>query len=168
LPRPDADPTAVPASDVFSCAAVLGRHYDEEGADWALVRLDRPASPRRPLATRTSGEAAAGEPLFVIGHPSGLPTKIAGGAAVRDASARDFFTANLDTYGGNSGSAVFGARTGLVEGILARGEDDFAARGDCRVSKRCPDDGCRGEAVTRISAARLQNDLGLLGLLRYH
>ncbi|MEK7233144.1 MAG: S46 family peptidase [Elusimicrobiota bacterium] len=33
-----------------------------------------------------------------------------------------FFVANLDTYGGNSGSAVFNVETNLVEGILLRSE----------------------------------------------
>ena len=58
--------------------------------------------------------------------------------------------ANLDTYGGNSGSAVFNAKTGLVEGILVRGEQDYVQKGDCRVSNVCPADGCRGEDVTKI------------------
>lgn len=36
--------------------------------------------------------------------PAGLPTKIAGGATMRDASPNGYYVANLDTYGGNSGS----------------------------------------------------------------
>jgi hypothetical protein len=71
---------------------------------------------------------------------------------VRDASKPGFFVANLDTYGGNSGSAVFNAATGLVEGILVRGEQDYVQKGDCRVSNVCPADGCRGEDVTKIAA----------------
>ncbi len=88
---------------------------------------------------------------MVIGHPAGLPTKIAGGAQGRDRTNEGFFTANLDTYGGNSGSAVFNSLTGLVEGILVRGEQDYMQKGDCRVSNLCPVDGCRGEDVTKIS-----------------
>ncbi len=73
--------------------------------------------------------------LVVIGRPSGLPTKVADGAQVR--SVNDvFLVANLDTYGGNSGSAVFNAVTGVVEGILVRGDTDYVynAQLGCRVS----------------------------------
>ena len=45
-------------------------------------------------------------PLVVIGHPSGLPTKIADGAWVRNNESEYYFVTNLDTFGGNSGSAV--------------------------------------------------------------
>src|SRR6185295_6557109 len=90
--------------------------------------------------------------IIVIGHPAGLPTKVAGGAAVRDEKPAGYFTANLDTYGGNSGSAVFNAVTGLVEGILVRGENDYVWKGSCRVSNVCTNEGCRGEDVTKVSA----------------
>ena len=145
-------PDAVPAGEVYGCKELLGRLQEGKGADWALVRLDRAAANHEPLALDRGDGVANGTPVFVIGHPAGLPTKVAGGAKVRDASPNGYFVTNLDTYGGNSGSAVFGAGTGLVEGILVRGEQDFVRRGACRVSKRCPDDGCRGEDVTKISA----------------
>ncbi len=54
---------------------------------------------------------------------------------------REFFVANLDTYGGNSGSPVVDARTYVVEGILVRGEDDFVQNDGCYVSLVCPDAG---------------------------
>jgi hypothetical protein len=59
--------------------------------------------------------------------------------------------ANLDTYGGNSGSPVFNATNHQVEGILVRGENDFVTNGSCYVSLVCPTTGCRGEDVTRCS-----------------
>jgi V8-like Glu-specific endopeptidase len=143
-------PDSVPAGEVYGCAKLLGRLQEAEGADWALVRLDRPVSAHKPLKL-SSGSVSQGDPVFVIGHPAGLPTKVAGGAKVRDASKPGFFVANLDTYGGNSGSAVFNGKTGLVEGILVRGDQDYVQKGDCEVSKVCPDDGCRGEDVTKIA-----------------
>ena len=145
-------PVSAAAGDVYGCAELLGREEVGAGADWALVRLDRPVAGHRPLQLNRAGEAAKGAKLFVIGHPAGLPTKVAGGAAVRDPSPGGYFVANLDTFGGNSGSAVFNANTGLIEGILVRGEQDYEYRGSCRVSKSCPNDGCRGEDVTKISA----------------
>ncbi len=153
--KKEGDPTdSVPAGEVYGCSALLGREQEAKGADWALVKLDRPVAGHKPLDLNRAGAIEKGAPLLVIGHPSGLPTKVAGGANVRDASPSGYFVANLDTYGGNSGSAVFNARTGLVEGILVRGETDYERSKDgCMVSKVCPNDGCRGEDVTRISSA---------------
>lgn len=136
--------------DVYEGVRLLGREEDDDtGADWALVRLSRPVRGRAPLRVRTSGKIADHRSIFVVGHPNGLPAKLADGARVRDNRRRVFFRANLDTYGGNSGSPVFDARTLKVEGILVRGEDDFVRNGDCYVSLVCPDAGCEGESVTR-------------------
>lgn len=146
-----AKPSSVPAGDVYGCKELIGREQDGAGADWALVRLDRRVEGREPLKLNLTGKIEEKTPVLVIGHPAGLPTKIAGGANVRDASKPGFFVANLDTYGGNSGSAVFNAETGLVEGILVRGEQDYVYNGSCRVSNKCPNDGCRGEDVTKIT-----------------
>lgn len=145
-------PETVPAGDVYGCKDLIAREQQYSGADWALIRLDRPVGNRKPLSVNRSGTISDGTPLFVIGHPAALPTKVAGGAKVRDSSPEGHFVANLDTYGGNSGSAVFNGYTGLIEGILVRGEVDYVWQGNCRVSNVCPDDGCSGEDVTKISA----------------
>lgn len=148
----DKMPDSVPAKDVYGCKQLLGREQINDGQDWALVKLDRPVTGHAVLKLNKTGVITNKTPIVVIGHPAGLPTKIAGGAEVRDASKNGYFVANLDTYGGNSGSAVFNAKTGLVEGILVRGEQDYVYKGSCRVSNVCPADGCRGEDVTKISA----------------
>ncbi len=104
------------------------------------------------LKYRTEGSPKKGDNIVVIGHPSGLPTKIAGGANIRSVNSV-YFQANLDTYGGNSGSAVFNADTGLLEGILVRGERDYvydSAQG-CKVSNVISNTGGSGEDVTRIT-----------------
>lgn len=148
----DKMPTSVATKDVYGCKQLLGREQINDGQDWALIKLDRPVTGHKTLKLNLTGKIANGDPIVVIGHPAGLPTKIAGGATVRDASKNGYFVANLDTYGGNSGSAVFNAKSGLVEGILVRGENDYVYRGSCRVSNVCPADGCRGEDVTKISS----------------
>lgn len=145
-------PLEVPAGDVYGCKTLLGREEIDDGQDWALVQLDRKVAGHKVLKLNLTGKLANKTPLVVIGHPAGLPTKIAGGSDVRDASKNGYFTANLDTYGGNSGSAVFNAKTALVEGILVRGEQDYVDRNGCRVSNVCASDACRGEDVTKISA----------------
>jgi hypothetical protein len=70
---------------------------------------------------------------------------------VRNNAPAAFFVANLDTYGGNSGSPVFNSNTREVEGVLVRGETDFATQGGCQVSLVCPTSGCRGEDCTRTT-----------------
>ena len=147
----DKFPSKVASGEVYGCKELIGREQVGDGADWALVRLDHAVTGHKPLKLNRSGKIAVGAPVLVIGHPAGLPTKIAGGANVRDASKEGFFVANLDTYGGNSGSAVFNGETGLVEGILVRGEQDYVYNGSCRVSNKCANDACRGEDVTKIA-----------------
>lgn len=146
--------TTFAAGDVYFCRAVLGRQ-ESSASDWALIRVDRAAAGRAPLPLRRSGSVSLGAPLVVMGHPSGIPLKIAGNASVRSNRAAAYFEANLDTYAGNSGSPVLDARTLTVEGILVRGNEDFVtdARRRCRVSNRCDDArGCGGwEGVTRAS-----------------
>lgn len=145
-------PEDVPTDDVYGCTQIVARQENGDGADFALVKTDRPVKKYRPLQINRTGRIEKGAPIVVIGHPSGIPTKISDGADVRDPDPNGYFVANLDTYGGNSGSAVVNTRTGLVEGVLVRGEQDFVARGSCYVSNRCANDGCRGEDVTKISA----------------
>jgi hypothetical protein len=145
-------PEQVNPSDVYSCAKILAREEIGTGQDYALVKLDRKVSGHKVLEINRTGTIENGTALFVIGHPAGLPTKVAGGAKVRDASPNGYFVANLDTYGGNSGSAVFNAKTGLVEGILVRGENDYVWKNGCQVSNKCASEGCRGEDVTKISS----------------
>jgi hypothetical protein len=70
---------------------------------------------------------------------------------VRDNQPAAFFVANLDTYGGNSGSPVFNSTTHDVEDVLVRGENDFVQQGGCRVSLVCPNTGCQGEDCTRTT-----------------
>jgi len=103
------------------------------------------------LKIRKEGTIDVWTPLYVIGHPSGLPQKFADGAWVRSVQSA-YFTTNLDTYGGNSGSAVFNAATDDVEGILVRGASDFVYdyESKCYRSNFCSATLCRGEDVTDI------------------
>lgn len=145
-------PRSVDASQVFRCRQVV-KHSLAGGPDYTVVRLDRKVG-RVPLAIDRNGSGLAeNKGLFVIGHPSGIPLKIAGDARVtaagRDVTVNDrmgtpvkwvdgghSFMANLDTFGGNSGSPVFNARTLLVEGILVKGDSDYEADPDSPGQRR--------------------------------
>jgi len=143
--------TVVSNAEIYRGMAIVGRQLIGGGADWALVRIDRNVTNHRIVRIRRTGKIGDGQAVHVIGHPSGLPTKFAGGAVVRDNAQSAFFVANLDTYGGNSGSPVFNSDTHEVEGILVRGETDFVRQGACQVSLVCPTTGCRGEDCTRTT-----------------
>jgi len=148
-----AQPRSVATDMVFGCAKLLHSVANAGGEDFAVIKLDRPVTHVAPLAVRAQSLPREGDPLVVIGHPAGLPLKVADGATVRKVNAQHL-VANLDTYGGNSGSAVFNGSTGEVEGILVRGEMDFIYKDGCRVSNQCADNACRGEDVTLFDRVR--------------
>lgn len=148
---PDTAVCTVPDSMVYRFERPIDLELDwNSGEDWALLELDREVSRVRPLLVRRSGTIAAGEGLVVIGHPIGLPAKIADGASVIDNGADAYFISDLDTYAGNSGSAVLNATTLEVEGILVRGDyPEFVFEGKCLRSRVCKPGDCVGEDVTR-------------------
>ena len=141
----------ITAEDVYTCAELVVHRLDAQ-LDYAVLRLDRPVSRRTPAMMTTARERLpAGTGLILSGFPSGLPIKIDDGGGVRDPGSQDltFFRANLDSFGGNSGSGVFDATTRALVGILVRGEIDYVLdeQAGCGRVNVCPNDGCRGEAV---------------------
>jgi V8-like Glu-specific endopeptidase len=105
-------------SDIYQGVEVIAWQLDEAGADWALIRLDRPVVNHRIARIREAGRVSDGQALHIIGHPTGLPAKFAGGGTVRDNHNRAFFVENMDAYAGNSGSPVFNSTTHIVEGCM--------------------------------------------------
>jgi V8-like Glu-specific endopeptidase len=140
---------------VYHCTKILSKamNYPGDQNDYALIQLDRPVIDRTPLTFRTEGKIPDDAILTVIGHPSGLPTKITSNAVIRKNTDSIFFTINSDTFGGNSGSAVINSKTGMVEGILVRGDEDYQKNADdnCSVPVHRDQNGGRGEDVTRIT-----------------
>jgi len=145
--------THLKLEDIYECREIISRKFSSEGLDYSVVRLDRNVVGRVPLKFRRSGKLNDGSNLFVIGHPSGLPLKVAGGAYVRDNSKNDYFVTNLDAFGGNSGSPVFNESTKEIEGILVRGDTDYIydVMNSCYKANKCTLSGCRGEDATRIT-----------------
>lgn len=153
----------IDANKMYGCKEVVHAVLNDT-MDFAIIKLDRKVADRKPLKLRKGGKIKTGSKLFVIGAPSGLPLKIAGDARVIGNNKSDFFSTNMDTFGGNSGSPVFNATTYEVEGILVRGRTDYVDsqlngqycrrvnvcdqnRGDCLVT----DEDIDGEQVTRIA-----------------
>lgn len=118
-------------SKVYSCKSVLLKDYESNtGYDHALIKLDRAVTDRDFAKIRATDSIKPGAELVLIGHPSGLPTKIAPGGFVLSLRPASLVT-NLDAFGMNSGSGVFNAKTGEIEGILAAGRSDYNGFGNC-------------------------------------
>lgn len=106
------------------------------------------------LRLRTSGTVAEGTQIGVIGHSAGLPMKSAFGrnTVVRSGTNPGYFFANLDFAGAGAGSPVFDRETGLVEGILARGPEDYHFYGeDCFTSIAREDNDNYAQIVSRTT-----------------
>ncbi|MFY0582657.1 trypsin-like peptidase domain-containing protein [Cystobacter fuscus] len=153
----------VTTEDIFSCASIVAHKLEDVGGrmlDYAILRLDRPATPRfTPAPVRLSNTAlSTGQNVAVIGCGSGIPFKIDSGGSVRDARAgmRDYFVASTDTFGGNSGSGVYETSNYAVTGILVRGDTDYVENGTCNVVNTCSETGCAGEAITYVYPALLE------------
>ena len=150
----NSDATRISQEKIFKCKELVSQELSSETLlDYAVIKLDRSINDRKFFRIQSQSKVNDEAELVVIGHPSGLPTKIADGGKVRENSNPYFFSAALDTYGGNSGSAVINAKTGVVEGILVRGEVDYvwSQEQNCRISNVCDENSCRGEDVTRMS-----------------
>jgi Trypsin-like peptidase domain len=139
--------------DIYTGVEVIAWQLDDTtGSDWALIRLDRPVVNHRIARIREKGTISEGQALHIIGHPSGLPVKFAGGGRVRENRYRAVFGENLDAYPGNSGSPVFNSTTHVVEGLQVRGKKNaFVKQGECFVSRVCPDAGCSGGLTVRTT-----------------
>lgn len=133
----DSPVTRIPASDVYRATAIVDRRLNAT-ADYALVQLDRPVTGRVPLKIARGDLLVPGMPVFLLGHPNGLPRKFTDSASVTDSSSPTRFTTNLDSFGGNSGSPIFAYPSNLVVGVLVEGAADYVRRGDCNVANRLP------------------------------
>ncbi|NVJ21282.1 MULTISPECIES: trypsin-like peptidase domain-containing protein [Myxococcus] len=149
----------VTSADIFSCTSIVVRQQTSgtPNLDYAIIKLDRAATPRFEPAPIRAGNAAlaVGSRVTVIGSGSGIPFKIDDGGSVRDARAGtlDYFVATTDTFGGNSGSGVYENTGYTVAGILVRGETDYVTSGSCRIVNTCTETGCRGEDITYVRPA---------------
>jgi len=147
----DTPVTTFRADQVYVGNRLLGRR-NSGSQDYAVIELTTSitAPEITPRRIRREGVVPEDTLVGVIGHPSGLPMKIAFGdnTRVNDNGPSGYFTANVDTYGGNSGSPVFNAETGVVEGVLVRGAPDWNFPRGCFESNRLSDS-APGEDVSK-------------------
>lgn len=150
----------ISSDNLYRCKEVVARAYEpQRSIDYAVLKLDRPVTNRTFLKLRQAGKVPDSTPVIVIGHPSGISTKITdSGEITNNAGVTSFFT-NLDTFEGNSGSPVINSDTGFVEGIFVYGDMDYYHddASNCKRPRRCTyfDMNCLGEEASRISNIQL-------------
>lgn len=140
--------------NVATCTEIIAREKNQAtGLDYAILKLDRDLESNHYFKMRTEGSVELGAKLTVMGYPSGLPLKYTQNSVVRENTNPIFFQMNADTFGGNSGSPVIDEVTGLVEGILVRGERDYELdrAQNCYRAKKCQSGFCRGEDAVRTT-----------------
>lgn len=152
---------SISADRVYHCAQVLSQKMSYfDGIDYAIVRLDRKVSGRKPLELEFAPDLRLELPVAVIGHPSGIPLKVTDSGTILNQSSLYSFQTDLDEFRGNSGSPVFDATTQKVIGIVSMGQGDFVWDGDgkCKVPRICrPGDRCVLSTASRV--LNLKEDL---------
>ncbi len=140
----------VPADNVYRCKQVVQAvdTVDTDaatGADFGIFRLDRPVTGRAPVAVDWAAAREPGSELIAVGHPEGLPQKIAGSKVVSQLD--DFILHEADIFTGSSGSGVFATNGKLVALTSFGGPDDyfFDRRRKCNVPFKC---GVHGDCST--------------------
>lgn len=138
----------IPADNIYSLQKILSRFDDQ---DMLIFEVDRQIN--RP-ALEFSKDAIIPEKtsVYMIGHPSGLPQKVALNAAIKGNPHPQYFYTSLDAFQGNSGSPVFRRNNHEVVGVLVSGGTDFQWNGHCNSSTICRIPYCTGEKVMRIEA----------------
>jgi hypothetical protein len=143
--------TGVHKENIYKGVEILHRVHNQEG-DWTLVKLDRKVTDRE-IAVLSQKNIFYEQPVYIIGHPCGLPLKYTPGARVEDITG-NYFRAYLDIYGSSSGSPVFCAETHELIGIVSRAKPvDFRWTGSCWVIMPYPktDIDSQGAQCTRAS-----------------
>lgn len=139
-------------NNIYYCKEIVVQEKDSL-VDYGIIKLDRPVLDRAILKLNFNKNIQLSTPIFTLGYPLGLPLKFTDKGRIRSVEKDyNYFTTDLDSFGGSSGSPVFNGNTYEVEGILVRGEYDFAwdSERNCRAINRCSQDSCKGEDVTSV------------------
>lgn len=135
-------------SEIYDISGIENRSLE---LDVALFKLNRPAN-RIGLKTPMMNRLKTDAPVYMIGHPSGLPKKVALNAEITNNLNPLFFYTSLDAFQGNSGSPVFDFETHELIGVLVSGNLDYRWNGNCNETTLIQLDQTDGEKVIRIEA----------------
>lgn len=115
-------------NQVYAVQDILAESKEGDNRqDWAIVRLDRevnhPGIEKLELCEdeKAVSKLPFGTPLYVLGHPFGLPLKFSPDGQILEHLTEEYCKTNLDAFVGNSGSPVIEVETQKVIGILVTG-----------------------------------------------
>ena len=109
----NASPKVAP-DQVYKVSVAHAGGYPSPSQDIALLRLDRPAKGHTPVPIADKAPTR-GQKLITAGHPLGTRQMVQGnGTVLKMSSENTFFRADLDVFGGQSGSPIFDASGRLV------------------------------------------------------
>jgi V8-like Glu-specific endopeptidase len=168
----DGNPTSVSENSYYTCKKVHFVRYAEKlTEDFAIIELDRKVvhvdgTDRKPLTLNLGNGFKPEQEVFMIGHPAGLPSKLTDNARVIKRENEHQLKVVIDSFGGNSGSAIFDQQTKQVIGILIRGHNDyysvdthetdrFGMKKQCKKVYVCEEENatrCNGENVFDLSS----------------
>ncbi len=119
---------------VYACRkVVLHRKIvtDDNLIDFAIIQLDRAATPQRKPVEVSIDRPLAGDWILEASFGAGLPLKVEPNASiVRIPEEANFFVAGTDSFGGGSGGGLFDDGLKLV-GHQVRGLPDWTLDHDC-------------------------------------
>ncbi|MCP4915030.1 MAG: trypsin-like serine protease [Oligoflexia bacterium] len=162
---------------VYTCKRLLSRKFTSFGSDYedyAVVLVDRSAKDlklqHKPIVTDYTDYS---KELTVIGHPLGIPQKIARNGFAEGKYNSYVMATDLDTFGGNSGSPVFDDKTGNLYGILVAGgkegnleyDEDAKCNRWVRCESTAPNARCNSNLVHLLSEVPAVKD-GLVNSFR--
>jgi hypothetical protein len=145
------------------CQAIISKgsemvEVNDQNRDFIIVTIS-PKQLSRPTLPLSAQKAPLSpkQPLALLGHPLGLPLKIAADTKVKIfSSTTPSFIVESDSFEGNSGSALIDLQQGTLVGMLSGGERDFTEKqlpgGErCFASRRCyPGSDCKGEVAIKV------------------
>ncbi|HEX6254280.1 MAG TPA: RICIN domain-containing protein [Euzebyales bacterium] len=91
-----------------------------DGLDVAILRLAGDPGSRFGIGRIAARDADVGDLLAIIGHPAGRPKRVEAGPLIRFDGHRIRYD-DIDTLGGNSGSAVLQSPSGAIVGVHTNG-----------------------------------------------
>ncbi len=94
--------------------------YRLDGLDYAVVRLAGNPGSSFGIGKIAAGDADVGDMLAIIGHPAGVPKRIEAGPLTSFDGDRLRYN-DIDTLGGNSGSAIWQSPSGEIVGVHTNG-----------------------------------------------
>ncbi len=154
--------TVFERSQVYNCEKVIQKGSEDSGSDWLILELDRAVKRKVTTKIAQNNNKSVNDNYTIIGHPSGLPKKIAANGYYIQRESAYLFRVSLDSYRGNSGSPVFDTnalKQGQIKltGILVNGNSDYVPKGSCMIENHCtanstsPNCHVKGEGVTDIN-----------------